>query len=182
VINDDTNNQGIGWQRVIPRLTFIVVEVLFLAVTHSFGGPPWAVVGMIAFIAHILPQMTGGFRGKALILVVPSLFWLAFFYATGNRELFFPYSMYLASGVALRGAERSPWLGVLGGGAVVTVFMMIRILQNATSRVLLVEFVIAAGILALALAARSWIRTHSIARDALITVMSSLLAYASLAL
>ena len=90
--------------------------------------------------------------------------------------------MYLASGVALRGTERSPWLGALGGGAVVTVFLMIRILQSATSRVLLVEFVIAAVILALALAARFWGRTHSIARDALITAVSSLLAYASLAL
>jgi hypothetical protein len=165
-----------------PRLSFIVVEVLFLAITHMYGGPPWAIVGMVAFIAQIVTQTFNGFRTDALALVVPSLLWLAFFRGTGNRELFFPYTMYLASGVAVRAAERSPWLGLGGGGLVVAVFMIIRVLQNATSRVLAVELVIAAAILAFALAARAWSRTHTIAQDVALVAVSSLLAYASLAL
>ena len=90
--------------------------------------------------------------------------------------------MYLASGVAVRASERSPWLGLCGGGVVVTAFMIIRALQHATSRVLAVELVIAAAILAFAIAVRARIRTHTIAQDAAIVVVASLLAYASLAL
>jgi len=164
------------------RLSFIVVEVLFLAIAHAYGGPPWAIVGMVAFIAQILTQVFSGIRPESLLLVVPSLIWLAFFCATGNRELFFPYTMYLATGVAVRAAERTPWLGMLGGGAVVTAFMILRILQNATSRVLAVELVIAAAILAVAVAARSMSERQTIVRDTAIVAVSSLLAYASLAL
>jgi len=164
------------------RLSFIVVEVVFLAIAHVFGGPAWASVGMVAYIAQILTQVFSGIRPESLLLVVPSLIWLALFYATGNRELFFPYTMFLATGVAVRAAERTPWLGVLGGGAVVTAFMVIRVLQNATTRVLAVELVIAAAILACAVAARSMSERQAILRDAAIVAVSSLLAYASLAL
>jgi len=167
---------------MVARLSFIVVEVLFLAIAHVYGGPPWAIIGMVAFIAQIFTQTIGGFRAESLLLVVPSLLWLGLFHATGNRELFFPYTMYLASGVTLRSAERSPWLGLCGGGVVVAAFMIIRILQNATSRVLAVELVIAVVILAFVLAALAWSRKHTLARDAAIVAVSSLLAYASLAL
>ncbi len=182
MVNHDTDGQGIGWTRVMPRLGFILVEVLFLAIAHVFGGPPWTVVGMIAFVALAFTQTSSGFRGGALALVVPSLLWLALFRITGNRELFFPYTMFLATGVAVRAAERTPWLGILRGGAVVTAFMILRILQNATNRVLAVELVIAVAILALSLMMGSWNRTHAIVGNILIVTVSSLLAYASLAL
>ena len=165
-----------------PRLIFIVVEVLFLAIAHVYGGTPWAIVGMTAFIAQIFTQVFSGIRAESLLLVVPSLIWLALFRVTGNRELFFPYTMFLATGVAVRAVERTPWLGMLGGGAVVTAFMILRILQNATSRVLAVELVIAAAILAVAVAARALSHRQTILRDAAIVAVSSLLAYASLAL
>jgi len=164
------------------RLSFIVVEVLFLAIAHVYGGTPWAIVGMIAFMAQIFTQVFSGIRPESLLLVVPSLIWLVLFRVTGNRELFFPYTMFLATGVAVRAVERSPWLGMLGGGAVVTAFMVIRVLQNATTRVLAVELVIAAAILACAVAARSMSERQAILRDAAIVAVSSLLAYASLAL
>jgi hypothetical protein len=90
--------------------------------------------------------------------------------------------MFLATGVAVRAAERTPLLGMLGGGAVVTAFMILRILQNATSRVLAVELVIAAAILAFAVATRAMSQRQTMARDAAIVAVSSLLAYASLAL
>ena len=165
-----------------PRLIFIVVEVLFLAIAHVYGGTPWAIVGMTAFIAQIFTQVFSGIRAESLLLVVPSLIWLALFRVTGNRELFFPYTMFMATGVAVRAVERTPWLGMLGGGAVVTAFMILRILQNATSRVLAVELVIAAAILVCAVAARSMSERQTILRDAAIVAVSSLLAYASLAL
>jgi hypothetical protein len=166
---------------------FIIVELLFLAITHFFGGPPWTVIGAIAVVAQTL----GGVRIDSLALLVPSLAWLALSHATGNRELFFPYTMYLASCVALRDSQRatqrSAGLGPLGGAAIVATFMVIRILQQATARVLTVEFAVAAAILALVLVARSWSRRHGLhvtpyAWQAAIVVTSSLLAYASLAI
>lgn len=159
---------------------FIIVELLFLVVTHVFGGPPWTVIGVIA----ILAQMLGGVRIASLVLMVPSLAWLALSHATGNRELFFPYTMYLASCVALRTAGRTTWRGPVAGGVVVAVFMVIRILQQATVRVLAVELVVAAAILALVVAAGSWRRRDASALPwhAAIVMTSSLVAYASLAL
>ena len=170
----------------MATLVFIVVELIFLAVTHVFGGPPWAVIGAIAVVLLAL----GGIRIESLALMVPSLVWLGLSHATGNRELLFPYTMYLASCVALRATERTPWLGPLGGAAIVAAFMVIRILQQATVRVLVVEFVVAAAILALVVVAGSGIRRRlahvapptNFACRAAIVVASSLLAYASLAI
>jgi hypothetical protein len=174
----------------MAHLIFIIVELLFLAVAHSFGGPPWTVIGALAVVAQTL----GGVRIESLALVVPSLAWLALSHATGNRELFFPYTMYLASCVALRDSqratERAPWLGPLGGVAIVAAFMVIRILQQATARVLAVECVVAAAIFALVVVAGSWSRRHGVAVtppahfawQATLVVTASLLAYASLAI
>ena len=170
----------------MPSVVFIVVELIFLAVAHCFGGPPWAVIGALAVVLLAL----GGIRIESLALMVPSLAWLGLSHATGNRELFFPYTMYLASCVALRATERTPWLGPLGGAAIVALFMVIRILQQATLRVLVVEFVVAAAILALVVVAGSWSRRRlahvapptNFACRAVIVAASSLLAYASLAI
>ena len=173
----------------MSHLVFIVVELLFLAATHMFGGPPWTVIGAVAVVLLAL----GGIRIESLALMVPSLAWLGLSHATGNRELFFPYTMYLASCVAMRGSDRAglaTWLGPLGGAAIVAAFMIIRILQQATVRVLVVEFVVAAVILALVIAAGSWSRGRvahvappaTFAWRAAIVATSSLLAYASLAI
>jgi len=179
----------------MAQLIFIIVELIFLAVAHCFGGPPWAVIGAIAVVLLAL----GGIRTESLALMVPSLAWLGFSHATGNRELFFPYTMYLASCVALRDSQRASWLGPLGGAAIVAAFMIIRILQQATVRVLVVEFVVAAAILALVVVAGSWSRgrvapaapaahaaptahaAHAVWHAAIVAA-SSLLAYVSLAI
>lgn len=161
----------------MPTVCFIVVEAAFLALAHLLGGPPWTVVGGVA----ILTLMLGGIRTGSLALMVPGLVWLVLSHVTGNRELFFPYSMYLASCVMVSVAERASLLGPIAGGLVVAVFMAIRILQQATIRVLAVELAVAAAILTLAIAARSWSRRHD-GWDLAIVAASSLLAYASLAL
>jgi hypothetical protein len=167
----------------MSNVVFLIVELLFLAVTHVFGGPTWTVIGAIAIVA----QSLGGIRIEFLALMVPSLAWLALSNATGNRELFFPYTMYLASCVAVRAAERPAWLGPIGGAAIVAAFMVIRILQQATVRVLVVEFVVAAAILAVVVVARAVGRRYAprvapVVWHAAIIAASSLLAYASLAI
>jgi hypothetical protein len=170
----------------MAHLIFIIVELLFLAVAHIFGGPPWTVIGAIAVVAQTL----GGLRSESLAFVMPSLAWLALSHATGNRELFFPYTMYLASCVALRDSQRAAWLGPLGGALIVAAFMAIRILQQATVRVLAVELAVAAAILAVVVVTGAWSRRRvghvapsaTFAWRAAIVAVSSLLAYASLAI
>jgi hypothetical protein len=103
------------------------------------------------------------------------------FRVSGDRELFFPFAMYLASHVALGFSQRNIWLASLGGGGIVAAFMTIRVLQNATFRVLAVELVVAVAILAVALVAHAWSRKQA-ASDALIVAGASLLAYVSLSI
>ena len=170
----------------MAHLILIIIELIFLAVAHCFGGPPWTVIGAVAVVLLAL----GGIRIESLGVMVPSLAWLGLSHATGNRELFFPYTMYLASCVALQDSQRAAWLGPLGGAAIVAAFMVIRILQQATVRVLVVEFVIAVAILALVVVAGSWSRRRLahvapatlFGWRAAIVAASSLLAYASLAI
>jgi hypothetical protein len=156
---------------------FLGIELLFLAAAHVFGGPPWTLLGMLAFVAQVVVD----FRVRPLVVLVPSLVWLAGFHTTGNRELFFPYAMYLATYVALLLADRTAWLGCLGGGFMVAAFLVIRVLQAATAAVLVVELVVAAAILAIALAAHIW-GLKSRGATAAIIAFASLAAYASLAL
>jgi hypothetical protein len=162
---------------MISRLSFLAVELVFLGTAHVLGGPPWTVIGMIAFIA----QSFLGVSLHSLAVLLPGLLWLALFRVTGDRELFFPYTMYLASHVALGCSQRTVWLASLGGGAVVAAFMLIRVLQNATVRVLAVELVVAVAILAVALVAHAWSRKQAVS-DAAIVAGASLLAYACLSI
>lgn len=162
---------------VLPASAFLAIEVAFLAATHVLGGPPWTVVGMLAFLA----PMATGFRTASLLLLAPSLAWLALFHVTGNRELFFPFAMHVAAFLAVSLAARDPRLGAVGGGLVVAVFLAIRILQRATLQVLTVELVVAAAILAAVLAALVMLRRRS-ATDMALVVAAALLAYAGLAL
>jgi hypothetical protein len=158
-------------------IAFILAELAFLAATHFFGGPPWTVIGTVAFIAQVFI----GFRTAPLAMLAPSLFWLAGFHATGNRELFFPFTMYLSSFVAVQLADRSMGLGACGGSMVVCVFMVIRTLQNATPRVLAFELLLASLILAGVLLAHRLAPKRPL-WSAVIVVVSSFLAYACLSL
>ncbi|MEX0669909.1 MAG: hypothetical protein WD060_05585 [Pirellulales bacterium] len=161
----------------ISRVGFIVGEVVFLAIVQSYGGPPWTLVAVVAFIALAFTRPWAATLG----LVVPGLLWLALFRATGNRELFFPYAMHLAAVAAFRTGDRGATWSLLGGGIVVGVFLVIRVFQDATTRVLAVELAVAAAILTAAVALRACC-PRRVTIDAAIIAASALLAYAGLAL
>lgn len=156
---------------------FLVIELVFLAVTHVYGGPPWTVLAMIALIAQIATD----FRLGPLALLMPSLAWLALHRVTGDRELYFPFAMYLAAFVGLLASARGPWRGFLGGGIVVAAFLAIRRLQDASPRVLAVEAAVACVILAVAVIACAAFGKRAAAAPTIL-VLSSLAAYAALAL
>ena len=164
---------------------FIAVELLFLAAAHVYGGPPWVAIGVLAFLG----QAAAGTRIASLATLVPALAWLALARVTGDRELFFPYCMHLASHVAVALAPRSLRVAAAGGGLLVAAFLAIRVLQRAGPRVLAVETVVALAILAMVLVAAAQVRRRAAAggglqgaANAAIVVAASLLAYAGLAL
>lgn len=160
-------NAGIG---------FIVGEIVFLAVAHACGGPPWTIVAMVAFIALAF----SGPWVSTLALLAPGLLWLALFQFTGNRELFFPYAMHLAAVVACR-VGGGPGRRLAGGGVVIAAFLAIRVAQQATPLVLAVELAVAAAILAATVVVRSRLLPH-LGVEAAIVATAGLAAYAGLAL
>jgi hypothetical protein len=163
-------------------LGLIVVEVVFLALAHVAGGPPWTVVAAI-------PCAVLGLAGRPQIrdrlalawLILPSLGWLAAFWAGGNRELFFPFAMYLAAHAALTTSGRGPGPAYAAGGLVVAVFLVIRTSQAATPRVLAVEAG-AAGVILAATCLALVRRNRSFAGDGLILALASAAAFVSLRL
>jgi len=157
--------------------TFIVLEILSLAATQIWGGWPWTAINATAIGVLAAVDL----RPAALAMAAPSLVWLALFQATGNRELFFPFTIHLASLVALRLGRENLWGGMAGGGLIGGLFLAIRASQQASPKVLGVECVVAALILAVVLATLPLSREKNAAQGGVV-VLASLLAYASLAL
>jgi hypothetical protein len=133
--------------------TFIVVEVAILAVAHACGGPAWAAVAAVACVAHVI----AGLEPAALVAALPAVGWLAASRLTGNRELFFPYSMLLATSALLAFPVANSVAGITAAGGVVAAFMVARVVQQATGAVLAVELAAAGGVLAAAVAARRYL-------------------------
>jgi hypothetical protein len=167
--------------------TFIALEILCLAATQGWGGWPWTAIGATAIGMLAVVDL----RPASLAMVVPSLVWLALFRATGNRELFFPFTIHLASLVALCLGRENLWRGMAGGGLIGSMFLVIRALQQASVKVLGVESVVTALILGLVVATLPAIRGRDAVGGGLVgggvvgggvVVLASLLAYASLAL
>lgn len=161
----------------ISRIGFILGEVLFLAAAQVWGGPPWTLVGVVAFLllAFARPGL------DMLALVAPSLIWLGLARVTGNRELFFPFAMHLAAVVVCRLADHGTAWAALGGSGVVAAFLAIRVAQQATPRVLAVECAVAGVILVGATLARLRFPRRA-GVDAAIIAAAACFAYAGLTL
>jgi hypothetical protein len=163
-------------------LGLLVVEAAFLVVAHVAGGPPWTVVAAIAFaVLGMAGRRLPGAGQEPVWLILPSLGWLAAFWATGNRELFFPFTMYLAGHAALTVSGRGAILACAAGGLVVAAFLVIRVVQAATPRVLAVEAIAAGAILA-ATSLGLVRRERSLLGDGLILALASAAAFVSLRL
>jgi hypothetical protein len=116
---------------------------------------------------------------SSLALIASSLTWVVLSRLTVNRQLFFPYTMSLASVVFVQLCDRNFWGGLFGGIAVLATFFVVRTQQNASTRVLFIEFIIATSILALTMTAYSVSPRNLVSRIA-ITIVVSLLACFSL--
>ena len=164
-------------QPAMPPTPVLFISAALLTAAGMLGGLP---AGMLCAIA-LVAQCTSNCRAGGWGLIGGSLSWLVLAQVTHNRELFFPYTMLLAAVACVQLCGQRLWAGSLAGGAVLAAFFLLRILQKATGRVLLVEFIVAVAILAAVIVVSSQSpRTASI--RAAIAVAASLLAYLSLSL
>lgn len=121
---------------------FLAAEAVLLAAAAGIGGTAWAAVAAVACLA----SLAGGLRPASLATALPALAWPMGAVATGNKELFFPFTMHLAAAAVLAAGARLP--GLVAGVVVVAAFLSVRHLQQASSRVLAVEAAAAAAVLA----------------------------------
>ena len=112
---------------------------------------------------------------------MPAGLWLVFYRFTGNRELFFPYAMYVAAFVISRIWDKSPTVAATAGLFSGCLFLSIRWFQDATTSVLLVEGTVAVGIV-LATSMFCWNGLNRGWMQCIGLIAVSLLAYAGLAL
>ncbi|MEO8027939.1 MAG: hypothetical protein ABI823_15750 [Bryobacteraceae bacterium] len=122
-----------------------------MAVAGAFlaGGWIWA---LPCAVVAALWWRSGGSAGALATACRISAFWLVAFVLTGDRRLYFPYTLQFAvqascflGGPALRA-------GVFGAGGIVALFTAVRLVQAASARVLTVELAVAIPSLALCLA------------------------------
>ena len=160
-----------------PVAGFIAAELGFLAAAHLLGGPPWVAIGVVAMIG----QVVADFRLRPLVGLAPAVGWMVAHQFTGNRELFFPYAMALAAHLAGQFGGRDRTAAAVAGGLVVAAFMGIRVIQDATARVLAVELAVAVAILAAVTVAVPLMDRRPWGAVA-VAAVASLAAYAGLAL
>jgi hypothetical protein len=111
----------------------VLLGVVFVAVAFVLGRWEWALIGTIGVVLALGTEM--GWK-PILAMGAVGLVWLVLFRITGDRRLFFPYSMQYAVQVACLLKRRVEWPTLCGGGAVVGIFILIRIWQEATIPVL----------------------------------------------
>ena len=154
------------------------VLVLFILATALFlGGVAWAQVFLTAIVLQSRPES----RHERLLLMACSLVWLVIFRWILVRQVFFPYTLHLAACVVLFGSDYNKWRGYIQGMIVVAVFIAIRFLQGATNRVLIIELIVAAVILASAIGLYQLTPRNAAART-IVVVLSSVAAVAGLAI
>ena len=101
-------------------IRYLSTTSILLAIILVVGGRPWAAICLVALVIQVLTEPQAD---KTTVGLAPCIAWLVLFRITGNRELFFPFSMYLASYASLLMAGRILMLGVVGGAAVVAAFV-----------------------------------------------------------
>lgn len=157
----------------------IGAELAILAVAQVLGGPPWTVLAALALVAESI----GGLGVPGLVRLAAGLVWVVAFRTTGNRELFFPYAMYLAAHAGLHLAARDLRLGIAGSLLLVAAFLAFRVAQGATRGVLAVELAVAAAIVVGLFVVRRIVPAErQLARDTMLAVAASIAACAGLAL
>ncbi len=128
----------------LSRLIYVVPLLAIWLV----AGPEWFAVYLIAI--YLLDRSLSSVK-LTLVATLPSLIWLGLSVATGNRELYFPFSIFLATQTGFAYSSADVWRGTVFSLFVLGGFLVVRSLQDASSTVLLLEFGVALTILQIAL-------------------------------
>jgi hypothetical protein len=169
---DSTEGRSSG----VPLLS----ELLFLlaaAAAWCFGS--WPAL-LLLVIARCLRDLAAPLGRELVLLSIPG-FWLLLQWFSEDRRLFFSWTMGLAACVMTSGMNRGWGIRLLSSAGVVAVFLAIRVQQRALLRVLLIETLSAAGILA-ASALLHGGRPARLFADAVVVATASILACFSLAI
>jgi hypothetical protein len=153
----------------------LLTAVASAACAMLLGGWEWALVCSIVLVVR--PARTD-FR-SVLFTVAVGFLWLIAFCFTHDRRMVFPYTMQYAVQAAMLMHGSALVRGLMGGGAIVAVFMLIRVAQSAAISVLVVEVLVAAAVIALVMSAFG-ARKPSPGTRAIAGVGGSLLAVAGL--
>ena len=114
-------------------------------ITLESGALPWLALFLPA--AVLLGRQA---RGFAAVWLLPAIVWATGSWVTGDRELYFACSLSLAMALMLQEHRQPALQGSLLALALIVEFLLIRFLQQATSKVLLIESLSAVGILVFA--------------------------------
>jgi len=181
-ISDALERSDFSWPEMIDTSRFSIsnrsVFVLCIVATAlCFGGTAWAQI----FFTAIIFRSRSDIRDERLLLMAFSLTWLAIGRWMVFRQMFFPYTMHLATCAALFALDFGLWRAYINGLIVVTMFIAIRFMQDATNRVLAIELIVAAIILALAIYVYPMTPRNAVSRT-IVVVAASLCAVCSLAI
>lgn len=147
-----------------------------LAASLFLGGWEWCLLSVLMLI--VLRFSDAGFS-SILAATGAGILLLALFQWTDNRELFFPFAMQYAVHAACLLQGRLQWPDLVGGGGMIAAFLVIRVIQHATFRVLVVELAVAVAVVAVALAVNGRGRKTP-GRRAVAGAVGALLAFAGL--
>ncbi|MEI8019303.1 MAG: hypothetical protein WCH39_13950 [Schlesneria sp.] len=164
-----------GRNRIVLIIPFLTI--VLLSISHFLGGHPWTILISLSLASLGFANL----NVKRFGLIGFSLIWLLLSRLTGQRELFFPYTMFLATYVAIFLSDRHFLMGWSGGLFVVACFIAIRCHQRATFRVLVVELIVATAIVAFSVIADSLGRKTLVWRVGIVAI-ASLIAFCCLAI
>ena len=95
----------------VVKAAFLITEVGFLSALAVWGGPAW--VGVV--VPAIFIEVYCGSQLRSFGMLMPAGIWLVLCTLTGNRELFFPFAMYVMAFMVSRLWERGPGAAAMGG-------------------------------------------------------------------
>jgi hypothetical protein len=127
---------------------WLVPPLSLLAIVATFWCGSWPALLLLA-AASVLHAAARAPVRELLLFTIPG-FWLLLQHLSGDRRLFFSWSMGLAACAMVAGNTRSRSARAFAAGTVTVLFLAIRVQQQAPQRVLLVETLAATGILAAA--------------------------------
>jgi hypothetical protein len=128
----------------LPRPAIAVLSALAGVAAAWCGGWPAFLLLAITVAIHTAARAA---PPQLLLCTIPG-FWLLLQYLSGDRRLFFAWTMGLAASAITTGTSRSLTTRIGSGILVTTAFLAIRCQQLAPSQVLIIETLAAAAILA----------------------------------